>query len=133
MKRRFLAVILMLSLLLPAVLNVKASADVTDYIHYIPTKLVISSKEVEVEGYFVNLNESTRVGNFTDFSMEIGYAGETLIEADFGDLKQFMVPALGVLKHRFTISYPNGHNLTNGTYTCDDSYYAIISCSLQYR
>lgn len=128
--KRFFAVVLALTLTVASLSCVSAKADMGDLIRFLPTEIEVLENKVTVEGYFVNLNKNTTVKNFTDFEMQVYLSGDLLVEGDFGDINQFSIPPLSVKYQSFTFNGP--HDLNEGTYTCDDDFYASFTCSFKY-
>lgn len=100
------------------------------YIRFIPTEVVAESKKVKVTGYFVNLNDDYEVMNFSDFKMTVRYNNKVIAEGNFGTLKEFTVPPLGMVKRTFTFN--ERRNIKTGTYICDIDFDCVISCSFEY-
>ena len=125
MTKRLIAVVLVLvtitSLTIPTAL-----CDTGDRIRFIPTRIIVKSNSVKVEGYFVNLNTDKSVKNFREFKLYVYKDGDLLISGSFGTLQSFSVAALRTSYHTFTFN--GSHNLRNGTYVCGDSYYCEFSC-----
>ena len=128
--KRFIAVMLALTLMVGSLFCVNAKADMGDLLRFVPTHIDVTSNKVSVEGYFVNLNTSTTVKNFTDFEMSVYLAGDLLVEGNFGDITEFSISPLSVRKHTF--NFNGSHELTEGSYDCDDEFYAVFSCSFKY-
>ena len=91
-------------------------------IRYIPIEVDVTSSEVVVYGYFVNLNRSATVKNFRDFTMSLYEDGDLLVSGNFGTINSFTLPPLSVYYQTFTFNGRN--NLRNGNYGCDDGTYA---------
>ena len=125
MVKRMTAILLILATLIPVTLT-GALADTGDRIHFVPTRIIVKTSSVTVEGYFVNLNTNCDVKNFSDFKMSVYKNGSLLVNGSFGEIHHFTVYAMGTKYQSFTF---NGyHDLRNGTYECDDSYYCKFSC-----
>ncbi len=95
---------------------------IAERIRYIPIEVYVTSQRVEIYGYFVNMNNSTYVKNFRDFSLSLYQDGEFLLSATFGNLNSFTIPPLSMRYQSFTIT--GWHNLNSGDYICDDGSYA---------
>ena len=128
--KRFFAVVLALTLTVASLFCVSAKADMGDLIRFLPTQIEVLENKVTVEGYFVNLNKNVTVKNFTDFEMKVYLSGDLLVEGDFGDINQFSIAPLSVKYQSFTFN--GSHELNEGTYTCDDDFYASFTCSFKY-
>jgi len=108
-----------------------AAPSVGDLIRFVPTQITVSNNEVDVDGYFVNLNTKCDVMDFTDFDMTVYLDGSLLVDGRFGAINSFTVKAMGVYPQSFGFS--GSHNLRNGVYTCDDHFYATFGASFKTR
>ena len=130
--KRLTAAVLTLALILTALFCTGASAspDMSDLLRFIPTEIIVSADKVEVNGYFVNLNEDVTVKNFTDFEIEVYQDGELLVEGSFGEIDAFSIKPLRVQYQSFTFN--GAHDLNEGTYSCGDAVYAAFTCNYKY-
>ena len=128
--KRIASALLALTLLVSSLFCFHVKADIGDLIRFLPTEIEVLENKVTVKGYFVNLNEDVTVKNFTDFEMMVYLSGDLLVEGDFGDINQFSIKPLGVKYQSFTFN--GSHDLNEGSYTCDDEFYTVFSCSFSY-
>ena len=101
--------------------------NVGDLIRFIPTSIEVSSRKVQVFGYFVNLNSDYAVKNFRNFEMDVYLDGTLLTSGDFGTIHEFKIEPFGIQYQSFT--YNGSHDLNTGSYQCDDRCYCVISCT----
>lgn len=130
--KRLTAAVLTLALILTALFCTGASAspDMSDLLRFIPTEIIVSADKVEVNGYFVNLNEDVTVKNFTDFEMAVYQDGDLLVEGSFGEINAFSMKPLSVQYQSF--AFNGAHDLNEGTYSCGDDIYAAFTCNYKY-
>lgn len=108
-----------------------AAPSVGDLIRFVPTQIIVSNNEVDVDGYFVNLNKQCDVMDFTNFDMTVYLDGSVLVDGRFGTINSFIVRAQSVYPQSF--SFSGTHNLRNGVYACDDHFYASFGASFTSR
>ena len=122
--KKVLALILTLCLVLSCLIS-GSVAFASDYalIRYIPTKLTVSDEEVAVEGCFVNMNKSGTLTGFQNFCMEVYVMDELLLYGEFGNIDGLRIKPMDMVYHTFIFEGP--HDMVNGTYTCDDTTFAI--------
>lgn len=106
----------------------KATPSEGELIHFIPTTIDVTSENVKVSGYFINLNSDVSVGNFEDFEMDVYRNGSYLVGGSFGKIHEFMIRPFSVKAHSFTFT-GGDHGLTHGSYSCDDRCYSVINCT----
>lgn len=128
MTKRIIALCLALVILLSC--SVAFADTVGDRVHYIPTRITVTSSRVTVEGYFVNLNSGYNVKNFRNYEMTVYYRGRAILDGYFGTLTSFTVYSLGVKYCTFEWSGRQG--LSTGTYSCDDTYYCDWGGTISY-
>lgn len=130
MKKRMIAMILALILMVATLFCTSTRADMSDLIRFIPTEIIVSANLVEVKGYFVNLNADVTVKNFTDFEIAVYQDGRLLVESSFGEIDPFSITPLGVQYQSFV--FDGSHELMEGTYSCGDTIYAAFTCNYKY-
>lgn len=128
--KRIAAVLLVLTLMATSLFCLTANAEIGDLIRFLPTEIEVQEDKVVVEGYFVNLNQDITVKNFTDFEMAVYLSGDLLVEGEFGEINEFSIKSMGTKYQSFTFNGP--HELNEGIYTCDDSFYVTFACSFLY-
>lgn len=102
-----------------------ADSDVADNVRFVPTHIEITSSEIEVEGFFVNMNRSYEVGNFSNLDLSVYIDDTEVCSGIFSSVNQFMMPPMSVYFQSFTFSNEYGSKL-NGSYDCDDTCYAVF-------
>ena len=128
--KRVAAILLVLTLMLTSLFCLTASAEIGDLLRFLPTEIDVQENQVIVQGYFVNLNRNITVKDFTEFEIAVYLSGDLLVEGEFGDINAFSIGPMGTKFQSFTFQGP--HELNEGTYTCDDSCYAIFACNFLY-
>lgn len=108
------------------------SVQTSDLVRYVPTVITINSDDVVVDGYFVNLNEDLSVSNFEDVELEIYFEDALLVRGDFGTINRFTVKEGASVRQKFHFNY-RPSRISNGTYVCDGSFYARMSCKFSFR
>ncbi len=97
--------VMLLCVLMLTILPVTASAEddtIGARIRFVPMRILTEEGKAAVSGYFVNLNETTQVSDFTDFDMDIYCHDELLLTGDLGSLNQFEVAPLGLTYQTLT-------------------------------
>ena len=127
MKKTMLKCLALLSVMmfLYAPMASAAQPDTGDLIKFVPTKVTVKSREVTVEGYFVNMNENYIVKNFREFEMDVYKDGELLVSGEFGTINQFSIYPLRMKFQSFT--FKGSHSLNTGTYVANDGFYCKVS------
>lgn len=92
-------------------------------IRYIPVVIIIDD-DINVLGYFVNLNDNVAVGNFYDFELTVYASGKRIADGEFGTINQFTIEPLGSVLQAFTFEGA-GKQYQSGTYVCKDDDYAL--------
>lgn len=105
------------------------SSELAYSIRFLPTAINVNSSDIEVEGYFLNLSTQYEVGNFRDFEMDVYKHGQWIASGEFGTINRFMVPPCSVYFQSFTYNSGYSQNLKQGSYDCNDSYYAVIGAN----
>lgn len=124
--KKLLSTIILFAILLSS-FSMFAYADSADAanIRYVPTHIEITSSTIEVEGFFVNLDQNFKIGNFNNMELTV-YLENTEICSDiFTEINQFMMPPMSVYFQSFTFANPHGSKI-NGSYDCDDTFYVVI-------
>ncbi len=97
--------VMLLCVLMLTILPVTASAEddtIGARIRFVPMRILTEEGKAAVSGYFVNLNETTQVSDFTDFDMDIYCHDELLLTGDLGSLDQLVVEPLGLTYQTLT-------------------------------
>ena len=105
----------------------KATPSAGQLIHFIPTTIDVTSENVKVSGYFVNLN-NTSVSTFEDYKMDVYRNGNYLVGGSFGKINDFTINPYSVKYQSFTFT-GGDHGLNHGSYSCDDRCYCVASFS----
>lgn len=108
------------------------SDEIAGRIRYLPTLIKVTKESVFVDGYFVNLNPHTTVSSFNEASMAVYLGGEPLINADIGTLDDFAIAPLSLERQSFTFQGDYTETLNEGTYNCDDAFYALFDCTFSH-
>ena len=129
MKNRSLTTMLILAIcamLMMTTATAMAEPSRGNLVHFVPTVITVTRDSVDVDGYFVNLNQDCDVLNFKEFEMGVYKDGELLISGDFGTINQFTVKSMRTKYQSFTFN--QDHDLNPGVYHCNDHYYTAFSC-----
>ncbi len=120
-------VILVCALML-TILPVTASADddaIGERLRFVPIQIVTENGKSTVSGYFVNLNDTIQISNFTDFDMDLYYHSDLLLTGNLGSLDQLKVEPLG-LTYR-TLTFDANEDFAE-VQDCFDAIYAPFGC-----
>lgn len=120
--------IMLVCVLMLTILPVTALADddaIGERIHFVPIQILTENGKSTVSGYFVNLNGTKQVSDFSDFEMDLYYHDELLLTGKFGSLKRFDVAPLGLTYQTFTF---NANEDLSAVQNCFDAIYASFGC-----
>lgn len=120
--------IILVCILMLAILPVTASADddtIGERIRFVPMQIVTEDGKSTVSGYFVNLNDTKQVSDFTDFDMDLYYHGDLLLTGNLGSLDQFKVAPLGLTYQ--TLTFDANEDFAE-VQNCFDAIYAPFGC-----
>jgi len=108
------------------------SDEIANRIRYLPVQIKVTKESVFVDGYFVNLNPHTKVSSFDEASLSVYLGGEPLVSADISIMDDFSIAPLSLACQSFTFQGDYTEKLNEGTYNCDDAFYALFDCTFSH-
>ena len=129
MKRlsRFFALLICCAALMLTCATTVFAADSGSMLRYIPTEITVTAQKTTVKGYFVNMNDGAAISNLTDCTVAVCIEGNQILKDSFGTLNAFTVQPKSMVYYEF--EYKSDGTLNNGSYVCDDTFYAMVDCT----